>query len=342
MALTGEQCLQIRNELAASKKPLIFFHDDADGLTSFLLLYRFRKTGKGIMVKSTPKVDKKYLHYVEEYAPDKIFIVDVAVVEQEFIDKSKKPAVWIDHHQPLKRKGVLYFNPRISNISDSYPASYICYKAVKRDLWIAMIGIVGDWHMPEFSHEFAKKYPDLLSANTKKPEEALFTTKLGELVRIFSFVLKGTSEEAMKCVRILTRIESPYEILNQETARGRYIYKRYSCFNKMYQQLLAKVKKVITKDDFAIFTYRGKDSFTGELANELLYLYPEKVIIVGREKEDEIRMSLRGAGKNTILPRLQRALRGINGYGGGHEYACGASVKKYDFDKFIQNLRKEF
>ena len=43
-----------------------------------------------------------------------------------------------------------------------------------------------------------------------------------------------------------------------------------------------------------------------------------------------------------LLPAaLSKSLEGIEGYGGGHEYACGAAVKKKDFKMFIDNLKRE-
>lgn len=76
------------------------------------------------------------------------------------------------------------------------------------------------------------------------------------------------------------------------------------------------------------------------LSNELLFEHPEKIIIIGREKNDEIMLSLR-SGKVKIVDKLQRALNGINGYGGGHDLACGACIKKDEFDKFIEQFREE-
>ena len=78
------------------------------------------------------------------------------------------------------------------------------------------------------------------------------------------------------------------------------------------------------------------------VANELLHFHPDKVIIVGRERDGEVRMSLRGSGDNVILPKLKKALESVNGYGGGHEYACGAAVKKDDFPKFAEDFKKLF
>jgi len=38
---------------------------------------------------------------------------------------------------------------------------------------------------------------------------------------------------------------------------------------------------------------------------------------------------------------LEKALVGIDGYGGGHEHACGAAIKKHDFKKFIENIEAQ-
>ena len=51
-------------------------------------------------------------------------------------------------------------------------------------------------------------------------------------------------------------------------------------------------------------------------------------------------MSLRS--KEIIIRTvLEKALEGVQGYGGGHEHACGANVKKEDFDRFIENFKKQ-
>ena len=115
---------QIREELDFCKRPLFFFHDDPDGVCSFLLMYRHVKEGKGICIKSSPKVDMKFLPKVEEYQPDKIFILDLALVNQDFLDAVKVPVIWIDHHDPADREHVKYYNPRIEDPKDNTPVSY--------------------------------------------------------------------------------------------------------------------------------------------------------------------------------------------------------------------------
>lgn len=340
--LTEKQIAQIREELESCKRPLFLFHDDADGLCSFLLLYRMIREGKGIVVKTTPKIDAKFINKVTDYEADKVFILDIAIVEQEFIDAVKVPIIWIDHHEPLERTGVKYFNPRKENRKDNFPASYLCYSVAEDDLWIAMCGIVGDWFMPEFSHKFSEKYPDLLPENITKPDDALFETQLGKLIKIISFNLKGKTTEVNKSLKILTRIKTPYEILKKETSAGNFIYKKYEQANMEYEILLteALASKQEEKDDFFIYTYASnRMSLSGELANEMFHRFPGRTVIIGRKKSGEMKCSLR-SGK-TISAALKKALVGIDGYGGGHEHACGCCVKINDFKKFIGNLKRE-
>ncbi len=341
MALSKIQVQQIRDSLDSCKKPLFLFDDDQDGVCSYLQLYRYKKEGKGIIVKTTPKVGTIFITKINEFQPDMVFILDLADVEQEFLDEIKVPVIWIDHHGPYDRQNVKYFNPRISNWGDNHPTSYMCHQIVERDLWIGALGCVADWFIPPFINEFIKEYPDLIEEPYKGPGDILYNSKLGHLIRIFSFVLKGKTEEVNKCIKILTRIGSPYEILNQETAQGKFIYKRYSLVNNMFEPLQKDVMETAknTKDKLVIYKYNDdKTSFTSDLGNEAIYRFPDKIILIAREKNDEMKCSLRSS-KTILPPLIEKALAGLAGYGGGHENACGLSIKTRDFDEFVERFK---
>ncbi len=341
MSLTNDEIEYIRNELLNSTRPLIFFDDDPDGLSSFLLFYRFKTESKGIVVKSSPEVSAEYAKKVEEYQPDIVFILDKPMLSQDFIDECKgKKIIWLDHHAPQKRHGVKYFNPRIHDDADNRPTSYWAYRIVEQDLWIAMAGIVGDWALPkDVSDKFKEEYPELLSKDIVNPQDALFNSDIGKISKMFSFLQKGKTTEVLKAIKILTRVESPQELFEHTTPRASLLYKKYKQMDDAYQSLLNSVDT--TDKKIILFTYEeSKMSFTADLSNELLYRYPNRVIIIGREKNDEMKLSMRAS--NFILPPMvQKALDGVEGYGGGHDHACGGCVKKKDFPKFIEQLKAQ-
>jgi len=341
MALSSEQIKQLREHLDNCKKPLFLFDDDQDGLCSFLQLYRYKKEGKGIIVKTTPKIGTVFVPKVKEFQPDKVFILDLAVVEQEFLDEMKVPVIWIDHHGPFERTNVKYFNPRISKWEDNHPVSYMCHQIVEQDLWIATLGCIADWFIPPFLDDFREKFPDLIGKEQKTPGDILYNSKLGHLVRIFSFILKGKTNDVMKSIKVMTRIGSPYEILNQETSQGKFIYKRYQEINKMYEPLLKDVLSTAEKTEgrLVIFKYNDdRTSFTSDLSNEAIYRHPDKIILIAREKNEEMKCSLRSS-KIILPPLVEKCLIGLEGYGGGHEMACGLNVKTRDFDEFVERLK---
>ena len=330
---------QIKEFLNKSENPLIFFDDDPDGLCSYLLLSRYFKKGYGVIIKASPKLDISYLRKVEEYCPDLVLILDQPSIEQEFVDKINVPIIWIDHHPVSNLKGVKYFNPLLNDSNDNRPVTYWCYKIVNQDEWIAMIGIIGDFCLAKVK-EFSKNYKDLFPEDIGKPEEVLFNSKFGKLVRIFSFILKDKTSEVNKVIRILTRIEDPYEILDKKSAQGKYVYKNYERVNKNYQELLKMALKTKADDKLFLFTYASsKISITADLANELIYKYPDKIVVVGRIKDDLVKLSLRST-KIKLPSIIEKSLENLDGYGGGHDYACGTTVSKYDLYKFIDNLKK--
>jgi len=335
-----KQLDQIKEELAYCKRPIFFFHDDPDGLCSFLLLYRFVGGGKAVAVKTVPRLTKEiFAKKVEDYGADKVFILDLAEVEDDFIKAVKKPIVWIDHHEPQHPRGVKYFNPRIQNKDEYSPVTYWCYKVINQDLWVSVIGCIGDMFYPPFMEEFKKQYPGLVDIRTRNCTEIVYETKLGKLVRIFSFALKGKTKDVMNCVKVLTRIQSPYEILDQSTSQGKFIYKHYEKIYDEYKKLFNEAKKVRPEKGVLYFTYRSKISLTKDIANELTHKYPNALVMVGREKHDEIKFSIRWNKNISII--LEKALKQVEGYGGGHKFACGAVIKVKDILKFLKIVKEE-
>lgn len=334
---------KIKQILDNTHRPLILFDSDPDGLCSFLMVYKFIGDGKGICVKSSKEISTEFLRSVQEYNPDRIIILDMPMVDDEFISKIKTDILWIDHHQiPENYEKITYFNPLLFDEKDNSPTSYWIYKILneKKDLWLAMTGCIADWYIPDIKKDFIKEYPEFFSLNIKDPAKALFETKIGRIAKIFDSCLKGTSKQIKTNVKILTRIESPNEILKQETAKGKFIYKHFAKINKKYEEILSRVD---TKDK-KLITFHYKDDKTAVsamLSNELQHLHPKRFIAVCREKSGYMNCSLRSQSHDVrallekILPQFQEAT------GGGHMHACGANIRATDYNDFIARIRQE-
>lgn len=209
---------EIRQALLNSARPLVFFDDDPDGLCSFLQFYKLNNDAKGVIYKVAGPLDERFLRKIDEIQPDTIFILDVPEVSQTFLDKARN-VYWLDHHSPLNRKHVKYYNPMLWEKKDNRPVSYYSAKITNNCNWLAMTGSIGDWFIPEdLRKDF--EYPELLPKNITSPDAALFSSPLGQLSRVFSFVLKGTTRDAMTHVKIP---KDALEVQQEKLEKWRFI-----------------------------------------------------------------------------------------------------------------------
>jgi single-stranded DNA-specific DHH superfamily exonuclease len=341
--ITKKQIEEIRGYLKKAENPLFFFDDDPDGLCSYLILKKYIDKGKGVVLKTKPILEEGFYMKVQEYNPDYIFILDIPIVEQEFLDKVNVPVIWLDHHQPLERKGVKYFNPMLKAPKNNKPTTYWAHKiAEEKFTWLAAVGTISDWYYPTFAKEFAKENPNLLPSRIKKPEQAIFDSELGELIKIFIMVLKNATSKVHKMASLLLRIEDPNELLHKVTPRSKFIHREIAKHMKEYDELVKKIdaQKPTKEKLFLVYLPPTKNSYTSMISNYMIYKYPKKVIIMIRQTEDRMIMSLRST--TTELPEiLSESLNGLDGFGGGHKFACGAGIARDQFEEFLERLQSK-
>jgi single-stranded DNA-specific DHH superfamily exonuclease len=339
--LTEKEVTEIRTALSSYKNPLFIFDDDPDGLCSFLLLYRMHREGRGVILKTSSTLDTDFIRLIKNYTFDAIFILDIPKVTQAFVDNFKCPIYWIDHHEVLQLDKVKYYNPHTRDPSVYIPATWLCHQIAdnEKDLWLAMVGCLADWAMPDFREEFVEKYSDLMSSDADL-DKAVFQEDVGTLVRVFAFLLKGPSSKVRKNVKILTRIKSPYDILKQETPSGKFLYKHFSTIDENYQKVLKAGKDERSRSKLLVFEYGdNKWSFTAILANELASNNRDKVVIIARKSEGKVKASIRA--RTNIADPLKKTFEQVNGSGGGHPNACGAVVPEEDWEDFLKIFDKE-
>jgi single-stranded DNA-specific DHH superfamily exonuclease len=333
---------KVRELLDSSQNPLFFFDNDPDGLASFLLLRRCINNGKGVVIKSFPELNSTYIRKLHEFKPDCVFVLDKPLIDPLFIEATRQlgiKLVWIDHHPPQQiNEEIYYFNPLLNEQKTNEPVAYWCYKiaARKEDLWIALFGCLGDWFLPEFHTEFAREYPDLFLGNVQNASEALYKTQIGKIAKILSFALKDKTSNVIKMLKFLVQIKSPYELL-EENSKTSSIYFRYNQINRKYTKLIEKAR-LLSARKILFFQYGGDLSISGELANELFYLFPDRIICVAFLKGNEATVSFRA--NINIRDKVAEAMKGIDGRSGGHRNACAAKLSVIDLPRLKENLEK--
>ena len=371
--LTEEQIKEIKEHLEKAQNPVFFYDNDPDGLCSFLLLQRYIERGRGVAIRSFPELDASYFRKVEELNADYIFILDKPLVSSGFwkeVEKVNIPVVWIDHHdtgifltqdskipvsetlktqrvsdigESLKSSNVPiwvnYYNPIFNADKKSEPVTYLCYQITKRkeDLWLAVAGCIFDHFVPDFYSEFKKIFSDL-SIEFLEPFDIFYKSQIGKIARIFSFALKDRVTNVVNMQRFLLNDKTPYDIL-EENSKNYTMHLRFEQINKKYLRLIEKAVGIEKNSGkILFFQYGGDLSISSDLANELSYRFPKKIIVVVYIAGVKANISIRG--KN-VRGFILKAIEGLEGAtGGGHEDAVGAQVKIEDLEKF-RNLLEE-
>jgi len=254
--------------------------------------------------------------------------------------------LWIDHHPPENiPEDIHYFNPLNEEKYSTEPVCYWCYQISRNinDIWLGILGCLGDSYMPDFASEFSKKFPDLLPEEClKEIRKAMYESQIGYLMKVLSFSLKDRTTNVIKMLKILGDVKDIYELIGQNN-KTKQIYKRFEQVNRKYQKLLDKAKIIGNKSGGVLFfQYGGELSLSGELANELMYYFPEKIIVVCYMSGTYANISARNNPKSggDLREILNNALLGVEHTCGGHKNACGAKVLIEDIPKFRDNLIK--
>jgi len=157
---------------------------------------------------------------------------------------------------------------------------------------------------------------------------------------MLSFALKDRTSSVVSMINLLFNIKSPFDILKEDEKNSK-ILRRYEQVYSVYSRILDKAKKIArVSRKLVFFQYGGQLSLSANLANELSYRFPSKVIIVAYIKGAVVNISVRG---NVNIRNITlRAIEKIgNATGGGHEHATGAKISVDDLPKFREFFEEE-
>lgn len=353
MAIPPDQLEAFKDRVLAAKRAIVFYDDDGDGLSSYLLLYRARGGDNGstigIRVHASAIVPTEFaIRKIEENGGDLVVILDKPGVEQALLETCPLPILWLDHHEPQTKavagaKETTYLNPRVGDDKDNRCTTYWVWHALGReqDLWLAALGSISDWQMTDIADAFRVQHPELLGDATDAPH-ALFDQPFGTLAALLQFNLKGESGEVRAAIKTLGRIESLEELIERKTARSKLLWKRYEAMRYEYDKLLAQILRSLTEDPVLFHMFKDVEtSFTGELSNRLLHEHPDKITFLARDESGDVKFSVRSAS-TPIVAALKKALEasGARGNTGGHSLACGGKINSEDFPKFYEEFRR--
>ena len=134
--------------------------------------------------------------------------------------------------------------------------------------------------------------------------------------------------------RFLSTVKNPHDILDENKAKS--ILHRFNQVNSKYSKLVEKARK-FARGKVLFFQYGGELSLSADIANELFFLYPDKIIVVAYLKGSRANVSLRW--KNDVKKLTLKAIEGLEGAtGGGHEHATGAQISIEDLPKFKERI----
>jgi single-stranded DNA-specific DHH superfamily exonuclease len=340
--LTQKQLDEIKEKLESSQNPLFFFDNDVDGLCSFLIMQRAIGRGKGVSIKSFPGLSESYIKKVEELNPDCVFILDKPLVDKEFLQKLEEkniPITWIDHHEVELDKDLINLADYYNSYPSTEPTTYLAYKAVgkKEDMFLAMIGCIGDVYMPEFSREFSEKYPELFNSKIKV-FDSLYLTEIGKASRLLNFALKDSTTNVVNMLRYLMKIKDVYDIMH-ENKQNKEFHLRANQLTKIYDKHIEKAENNLTDEKLLVYTYSGDTAMSSELANGIYFKHKNKFIVVAFRKQDKLNASIRGKSAKKILAKIIKKMPFVTG--GGHEEACGAQIPTELFEEFVRRVRDE-
>ncbi len=340
-----QQLQEIREQLETSQNPLFFFDNDVDGLCAFLILRRAIDRGKGIPIKSFPELKDQYLRKIDELNPDAIFILDKAEVSKEFIEGVEErnlQITWIDHHETKTSKELINKTKYYNSLPEGEPTTAIAQKIFnkKQDIWLAMIGSIGDVYKPDFAEEYAKENPEFYNAKIST-FDALHSTELGKVIQMLNFGLMDTTTNVVKLIKFLFKATNAYDIL-EENPRTKSLHQRFSQLSKFYQKQINKAEEDFKENSpILFFSYSGSTSMSSEIANRLYFNHKDKLIIVAFKRPEKINISIRGKKALELTNKITKIIP--NARGGGHEEATGAMIPMEEWENFkeaVKNLVK--
>lgn len=331
----NKQSKNIEKILRNYSEVKIVFDRDVDGLMSCLIVYSFLKKAKKKIKLVSLKTNELENFIKKEKNSDKLFIfLDLSLEENiaKEIRNKKIKSVWIDHHQirVFSSKDILFINPLLVKSNIYIPTSAISYILFDRiyhledSIFFACIGIVsdkGERDCKTILEKCQQKYKISISEINE------IAMKINSI-----FVLNKKIE------RLIPKMLN-IEFFTKNKFLDKIYRKAQKIINFEFKKALRKYKEI---NGFILYKTSSKYNIRSVIANMLSEekKFSDKIIIVYNEKR-EVNLSLRnGYNSNINLLEFLKEIKVSYKSFGGHKNACGASMDKKEFKKFLEEIKK--
>ncbi|NHJ87062.1 MAG: DHH family phosphoesterase [Asgard group archaeon] len=316
-------------------KTMIFCHGDCDGMTAGAIALG-ANPGARIWLTNPVSLDQDLKKVKQKI--ERIIITDIALCERDYNDiftemrRLKKigcEIIYIDHHPfPI---GISKKDVPVSTLiheSDACSAE-LTYRFFEKNLsWqhkiLAAIGAVGDYEMESpFVQEVLRDY-DHRSISF---QSAIIVQALGEIPTEDDLTMKKSIIERLA----LGVLPSELNNLVERALRSSNVERAIREFVHDFAEAKKNIGYILDIPTGGGFIGKGA-LFAASATNK-------PVGICGNSIGDKISMSIRRRDDSIDLNTAARiAAKAVNGSGGGHPSAAGASIKSDDWHKFLDLL----
>jgi len=335
------KAVEFLKKIKKNDNVILIFHSDADGICSAAMVKKILPC-EPLLINQPMPVDQNVIAKIQTTVPNKIIFLDLAVAQQQDIMKkigSICDILIIDHHisKNVSNKAITHINPRFEKPDIYQSASYLTYqicsriKDISEMLWIAGVGIVGDYNI-KFSRDLVadiEKYYDIHHIQES------FIKNVADII------------EASRATKVL----SPEEIVNvlykystykefQESEEYHKLFQSYQTISNELEAILIDAKKAEKIGNIIFYNLKSKYNIRSPVSTKLGEIYPKKLIVVYQFMYNKVKVSMRAQNSFDVNDILRKATSSFKVSSGGHKEAGGVILSKDQWDEFKQNLIK--
>jgi len=312
---------------------VILCHGDCDGMTSGAIALA-ANTGARIWLTSPIRLDDDLKRLKSKI--DRIIITDIALNERDYnevflemkrLTKLGTEIIYIDHHPlpdgvKIKDIPATVVEHRLDGCAAEIAYLYFEEKLNWKHKFLAAVGAVGDYEMDTI---FAQDVMNDYDHRSVYFQAAIIVQALGEIPSADDNRMKKSLIERLA----LGILPSELNNLVDRALRGSLVerlVREYVHKNAKHKKNIGYIRDIPTGGGF-----KGKGALFAATSTN------KPVGICGNSFRDKISMSIRRRDKSIDLNvATRKAAKEVGGSGGGHQSASGATVKKKNWNKFLE------